>query len=92
MNSKAREELRQCIIVNAFNKRYPTDAPSTNTLEHHIKIYELIDEYNSLMEDMMNASSSTVKLISPRLKEIERELTHFWIIKDDELIMTKKED
>ena len=92
MDSKAKEQLEKRIIVNAFNEKYPTSMPSTNTLKHHLRIYELIDEYNSLVKDMKNASCPTTKLIEPRLSEIESELMKFWIVRDEDMVREVHEE
>lgn len=86
MNREAEDGLRRRVISNYNDKRYPTMPPLTNTLKKHIEIYKLVDEYNSLATDMVNASSSTVALIRPRLNEIEEALLKYWIITDEELV------
>ena len=91
MNSKAEEDLRRRVISNYSDKNYPTMPPLTNTLKKHIEIYKLIDEYNSLVTDMVNASSSTVALIRPRLNEIEEALLNYWIVTDEELVKPRVE-
>ena len=91
MNSKAEEDLRRRVISNYNDKNYPTMPPLTNTLKKHIEIYKLIDEYNSLVTDMVNASSSTVALIRPRLNEIEEALLNYWIVTDEELVKPRVE-
>lgn len=86
MNREAEESLGRRVITNYNDKRYPTMPPLTNTLKKHIEIYKLVDEYNSLVADMVNASSSTVALIRPRLNEIENVLLKYWILTDEELV------
>ena len=83
-------ELKNKIRVNAFNKRYPTYAPSTVDLKKHIQIYELVKEYNEISTDINNAVCQTSKnLLQNRLKEIESELFSFWVVDDKDM---KKDD
>lgn len=90
MKTDALKKLRNHSIVNCFDKDYPF-RPSINTTEHHIQIYNLVDEYICLHEDYQKVTAPTTKrYISDRMKEIEGELTNFWIVPDKEMITPKK--
>ena len=87
MNSQVKKKLS--MILKANDKEYPKSAPIQNDLGLHIEIYELINEYEQLFNDMQNATGATKSLIEPRLKEIEYKLTHYWIVKDEDMVVTK---
>lgn len=92
MKSEALKKLRGHSIVNAFDKHYPdTRHIAINTTELHIKIYELVDEYVSLYDDLEKVSTPTARgYITERMRAIERELTDFWIVPDDKMITPQK--
>lgn len=88
MSSEALKKLRGHTIVNSRDRRYPQFPPSINTTEYHIKIYVLIDEYVGLYEDLKNVKTpSGRQFIEGRMREIQAELTHFWIVPDKDMVI-----
>ena len=87
MSSEALKKLRNGAINNVGYKNYPSLGPSINTLELHIEIYKLIDEYVGLQKDLENVSTGSSKaFISKRMEDIKYELlSRFWIVEGDKM-------
>lgn len=94
MNNEALKKLNGRIINNVGYKNYPHMGPSINSLERHIEIYKLIDEYVGLHEDLKKVETSSSRVfINNRMTDIETELLHcFWIVKGDEMVPREKEE
>lgn len=88
MSSEALNKLRGHTIVNSQDRRYPQFPPSINTTKYHIEIYNLIEEYVGLYEDLKNVKTpSSRQFMEKRMNEIKYELTKFWIVPNEDMVL-----
>ena len=87
MSNEALQNLNRGVINNVGYKNYPSLAPSINSLDLHIEIYKLIDEYVGLQKDLKSVSTGSSKaFISKRMDDIKYELLRrFWIVEGDKM-------